>query len=194
MGWLGATEFPQNMQALSDAMVAPWAAHIGGQSSVKVALTEVKTSFVKADGLVARDASGAFVQGVTATDVGAVQDSTYPSQVALAVSLSTAFDGAVGRGRFYLPGPGTKVLVRGQMTANVVAGITSAARAFINAVNAAAAPLSYGPVAIASAGSVTKGLAPALRTVTAVRVGSRLDVIRSRANDLDEAYISEPIP
>jgi hypothetical protein len=193
MGWLGATEFPQNMQQLSDAMVAPWANFIGGQSSVRVRLTEVKASYVKADGLVARDASGAFVQGVTPADVGAVQDSSYPSQVSIAVSLDTAFDGAVGRGRFFIPGPGTKVLVRGQMTANVVDVIAAAAQGFLNAVNQAAAPLSYGPVAVASAGSVTKGLPPALRTVTRVRVGSRLDTIRSRANALDEQYVALPL-
>ncbi len=161
---------------------------------MKVALTEVKASYVLANGLVARDASGAFVQGVTAANVGAVQDTTYPSQVSLAVSLTTAFDGAVGRGRFYIPGPGTKVLVRGQMEANVTTIISNAARAFINAVNAAAAPLSYGPVAVASRGSITKGLPPALRTVTGVRVGSRLDTIRSRANALDEAYVAQAIP
>jgi hypothetical protein len=171
----------------------PWALHIGGQASTKVVLTEVKASWQLINGLVARDGSGAFVQGVAETQQPAAADSNYPSQTSLAVSLMTAFDGAVGRGRFYIPGVGQKVLVRGQMTGNVTDVVANAAQAFINAVNAAAAPLSYGPVAVASAGSVTKGLAPALRTVTAIRVGSRLDVIRSRANALDEAYVSKPI-
>jgi hypothetical protein len=187
-GLPGGGGTPASFEALAQAMVPPWASRMPSIVSSRVALTEVKASFVGDDGLVFRDADGGFVQGVAPANTRGTQTPVYPSQVSLAVTLDTAFKGAVGRGRYYVPGIGQQVLTKGVLTDAASAGIAGQMANFVRDVNAAAVAEGVGPVVIASGGSVVKSQAPALRPVTGIRVGSRLDVIRSRANALDERY------
>jgi hypothetical protein len=51
-----------------------------------------------------------------------------------------------------------------------------------------------GPIVIASGGSATKGVAPALRTVSAFRVGGAFDTIRTRRNALPDTGPQVAVP
>jgi hypothetical protein len=184
---------PASFEALAQAMIPPWATRMPEFLSSQTQLTEVKASFVGADGKVVRSADGAFVQGVAPSAAQGGQLAKLPSQVSLAVTLDSAFKGAVGRGRFYLPGVVEQQLVRGQMSNARTSTIADAMKLFVQDVAAAAAAQGVGPVVIASGGSLSSSQPPALRPVVSIRVGSRLDVIRSRANALDEAYQVRPL-
>jgi hypothetical protein len=167
--------------------------HLVPKLTGQVSMTMAKVSWVGADGKVVRDSGGAFVQAEAKGDAPGSLIGQYPSQVSLAVSLVTSQQAATGRGRFFLPGIQRQDLVNGQMSGPAVAGFADAAVAFVKAVNAALAAQGVGPVVVASGGSVKRAVPAALRDVTAIRVGSRLDVIRSRANALGEAYTARPV-
>lgn len=114
---------------------------------------------------------------------GALQTTLHPPQVALAVSLTTAFYGARGRGRFYLPLPALPV-VNGSL--DLGAGdrnaVAASAQEFLN--NLGNEPgldvLGLTPVVASS-----KGLN---HVVNGVRVGRVFDTIRSRRRSMSESY------
>lgn len=138
--------------------------------------------------LVNKDSSGAFVQA-DRNEISTFQTSApvAPSQVALAITLQSAASGATGRGRFYVPMPVFGPLgVDLVMAAARAAQFAASAKQLIEACNAASAALGQGKVVVASGGSPTKGIAPALRPVTSVKVGRVLDTIRTRRNALVE--------
>jgi hypothetical protein len=163
-----------------------------------VRLTRTRVALVGANGRVVVNTDGAYVQGdnVVALQAGGSTPIS-PPQVALAISTQSAAAGATGRGRFYLPMPdvgsvGTDLRLstatRDQFRDVAVSFIDDVNRAF------SPAPSTLKRVCIASGGSTTQGIPPALRTVSTVRVGRVLDTIQRRRNALGEDYSVGTIP
>jgi hypothetical protein len=172
-----------------------WTTHLAPQVGGLAQLRKVRVAVIGPDAAgkpaVERLPSGAYYQadslGTQAgTGGGMAAEGCYV--IAHAISLQSAFPGATGRGRFYLPAPTGIVAASGQFS--VAAGGTraTAARMFVQALNLDAAVIGFGQVVIASGGSVTRGLPPDLHPVAKIRVGLRPDVIRSRSNAIAEAY------
>lgn len=180
--------------ALTNAARAAWTANVAPQCSPQVRLTRVRAVFVTS-GLYVRDSAGAYAMVDAPSDSPGTGTLSQPPplQVALAISLQTTYDGAVGRGRFYLPGPDLGILTAGRISATRQENASSQMKAFLDAINAEVRAQFGVGVVVASAGSVKKGIPAALRPVTVVRVGSVPDTIRSRRNSLVEAYQDRPL-
>jgi hypothetical protein len=162
-------------KALADAGPGLYQTHIAPRLSNVARLTEVKVASLDDAGRYMQDPS------ITTGDiVGTGSTAAFKApQVALAVSLVTARRGPTGKGRFYLPLPtATPDLGSGLISAADRDAAQAGAAAFITALNANAHP---GAVTVVS----TKGYHS---PVTGVRVGRRLDVIRSRAGQVSEVF------
>lgn len=173
-----------------------WVAHVAPHVGFNALLTRVRAARVDGQGLVFRGADGAFNQADDNSGAPGGTQSPIGSgvfQIAHAVSTMTVTPGAVGRGRFYLPAPTKAPGANGQITEADAATVANAMKAFINAINLDAATLGLGSVVVASAGSVKSGRPPSLYPVTGVRVGRRLDILRSRANAVPELYVSRAL-
>lgn len=165
---------------------------LDGAYGSNVIATSCKAVIMGADGkYMTNTETGAYFLGEhNGTRPGTSQDTgPMPLQVSLAVSLVTALNQPVGRGRFYLPTPATGGLTTEArvMTTARRDQYVAMAKGFIDAVNAVLAPINS-EVVVASAGSVKKAIPPTLRPVTSVRVGRRVDIQRRRARDIDEEY------
>lgn len=183
----------QQSQTLQDvgpgilqAAQTAWSTHIAQLVRENARLTSIKVAEIDAQGHYVGDAveRSASVPGLNPFA------GQMPAQVALAVTLRTGRRGASYRGRFYLPAPGTEVLVAdGLMSSSLAQTFADGAGKFVGAINAIP---NLGSVVIAS----SKGMNT---TVTDVSVGRALDTIRSRRRDLNEAYVravtaSQPAP
>jgi len=165
---------------LATAVTAVQAFHTSPDSKIGAA---AKLSFVKLNLL---DVNGRYVEDITMetpiADVAGGTASTFPNQVALAISLTTGFSrGPAHRGRFYIPVPGVPVeATSGLITAAMATTIKGAAQTFVNALNAM--PNAYVAVMSRKFGS------PAVRAVTGIEVGRVLDTQRRRRRSLAEDY------
>ncbi len=189
--------FGAELAPFTQVMVDAWIAKIRPHVATFARLTTVKASFVGPDGLVLREGSGAFIQHIRNVSSQGGNASTAASginQVSLAVSTQSDFPGATGRGRFYIPAPGIGPdAASGLLPEANAQAIATACAEFIDTLNAGGFSSPVGDVAIASGGSTVKNIAPGIRRVTRVRVGRRLDVIRSRANAIPELYKGAPV-
>jgi hypothetical protein len=95
-----------------------------------------------------------------------------PNQVAIVVTLQTGFSGRRNRGRYYLPCTRLATLNLGQIPSTTVTAVALNAKAFLDAVNSAVGQ----PV------SVLSQVAGSAKPVTGVRVDSKFDIQRRRAN------------
>lgn len=180
------------LPAVANAMFPHWVTLFNAITTTQVRLDKVRIANVGPDGKVPRDVAGAFVQGDSTAAPARVGGGTgkVPFQVSLALSLTTAFSGPTGRGRIFVPCPLFTVGGQGQLVTATVAVVAGATRTFVNSINASMVNNGGGRVCIASGGSPTKALAPGLRPVTGVRVGTVLDTQRRRRNALVETYSS----
>lgn len=154
-----------------------------------------RVALVGPEGKVLRDDTGAYLQGDDETvRVGSGGPPTYPTQIALAVSLVTGTPDAVGRGRFYLPSPINPVGADMRLAEADIPFILGDLRTFLVNVQTACNGSPDPVLCVASQGSVSKGIAPQNRTVTAIRVGRVLDTMRSRRNQLEEEHQLLPFP
>ncbi len=156
-----------------------WVANIAARTTVVARLTEVKVASLTLTGVYAADPA------ILVTDNPGTSTAVTPaaSQVALALSLTSATRGPRGRGRLFLPAPSAvPVNADGLITVASRDSFATSAKAFLDAVNAS---LGAGPP---PGRIVIPNIAGDLVTVTGVRVGRRLDVIRSRAAQNIEAY------
>ena len=174
---------------LTNAASVAWTTHTAQLLSSDVRLTRIRAVSVTADrsryGFKA-DGSYALVdKEMDAPAAGAA--GKHPFQVALAISLVSVNPGPTGRGRYYLPLPTLPPLQGGRMPLQSVSDWLSNQKSFLDAINAGT-PAGSAGIVIASGGSVKQGKAPALYTVSKVRVGSVPDTMRSRRNALQEAY------
>lgn len=115
---------------------------------------------------------------------------TMPGQVSLVVSTLTGRPGASYRGRVYLPAAGAQVSALGRIGTDVAATIAGEFGQFIHDVNNAGASI-FSPALAAVVYSPTKSVANA---ITNVRVGSRLDIQRRRADKEKDTYAVAVVP
>jgi hypothetical protein len=186
--------FAADLQPFTQTMLDAWIARVRPHVATFARLTQTKAAFVLPDGLVAREGSGAFIQhkrAVLSVGGNASTAASGINQVSHAITTTTSRPGATGRGRFFLPAPGIGPdSATGQLPEATATSISTSMAGFIGDLNAA---LVIGPCVVASGGSAKQNLPPALVQVTGVRVGRRLDVIRSRANAIPELYKDFPV-
>lgn len=196
-GSVGGSNYTTALTTLATDLSGLWATHLSPRTVSPVRLTNVKVALVDADGRVGRTIDGQYDQGEWSGDKpGSASAPTMPPQVAAVVTLKSLGDGPTYRGRFFLPGPATGTMGSDmRLSAGTQLAIKDSAVSFINAVNSRTATQAadFGRVVIASAGSASRGIAPALRPVISVEVGKALDTMRSRRADLLEEYVSGAI-
>lgn len=147
------------------------------QASVTT-LDEVKVASIGPDG---KYTDEPFIVPVAA--VGGVDSALiFPPQIALAVSLETDRRGPTGKGRMYLPSPVTAMQADFSITLAHAEGIRLAVKTFLDNINNVPGADVNGPQVVVAS---SKGYNT---NVTGVRVGRKLDTIRSRRASLDEAY------
>ncbi len=189
--------FAADLAPFTQVMLDAWIAHCRPHIATFARLTACKASFTGPDGLVLREGSGAYIQHLRNASSQGGNASTAASginQVSLAVSTQSQSPGATGRGRFFLPAPGIGPdAATGLLPEANAQAIATDMASFVNQLNTGPPGGPVGDAAIASGGSVKKGLQPAMRRIVQVRVGRRLDVIRSRANAIPEGYKVAPV-
>lgn len=182
---------------IATALIVPWQTHLAGQLSSAARLTEVEIAVVGSNGKYERTASGAYKRGLAAADASSSGTENHPLQVSLAVSLTTSMDGPTGRGRFYLPTPTLGTLTRGRISTTRQTDLANSCENFVSAVNdvmdGPGWTATYGVVCVASGGSATRNLAPALHPVNGVAVGLAVDTQRRRRGDLAEEKVRVPL-
>lgn len=123
--------------------------------------------------------------------VGAVSNTPYPNQIALAVTMTTGFSrGAGHKGRFYLPLP-TFPMDGGIISVGSAQGLADTTKTFINALS------DFPGLNIPGAPTVSvmsrKSGAAVTRKVTGVSVGRAYDTIRRRRNAVSENYVNDSL-
>jgi hypothetical protein len=152
---------------------------LGQYANTQTRLASVTLAAIAEGGKYARNADGTFLLNKTVTVEGASATNgvTYPPQVSLVTTLDTGVPGASGRGRIHLPGP-RFTLASFRITENDALATAAAVKDFITAVE----------TDLAAQVSVASSTGP-VRAVTALRVGRVLDTMRSRREDVLEAYV-----
>lgn len=169
-----------------------WGTHVAPKVSPATLLTRARAALVGGDGLVQRTAAGAYTQGdALGTTAGsgtpAMANGIY--QVSLAVTTASVTPGPTGRGRWFLPGPAGSVdSTTGLVSLASAQATVDAMALFLNQLNVAAVTYGIGKAVVASGGSVVNGIPARLNPIVSLRVGRRPDVIRSRANAVEEGY------
>lgn len=179
-----------NLEAMSLAASNAWS-DIAGITSSAVRLTRTRAAYVSESAgrlLTVRDDGGAYLQEDQDLDVGGSATATkYPFQVSLAVSTHSDFAGPLGRGRFYVPSPVYVVASDGLLDSTTQNTLRGVAKTFLDGLNSDLVLLNGAYLAIASGGSVLRAVPAAMRQITGVSVGRRLDIQRRRANDQPES-------
>lgn len=185
--WLTKSELAPVAAALQPALVG-----VLGSSWQHARVSRIRVARVGDDGKYVRDGLGAQVYGdhFAGSGVGGGSTAAYSASFAhsLAVTTLSAINEPHGRGRFYIPAPITPLDPTGQMSTATTGQFADRARTFLLAVAAVLEPAGIGPLVVASAGSVPKGVPPGLRPITGVRVGGRPDVQQRRHRAIDETY------
>lgn len=174
-------------QALHDAWVSTWG----------TAATGLGTIFTNA--ITYTEATAAQVLDPMVPDLGAAAHSAFapplagratgdmlPSQIAVAISLTagTRPDGRPFKGRFYLPTPHEAFLdVNGLIPSATTANLALMFKQFFEVLNTAGHYVSIWS-------RTTEDL---VNPVNLVRVGNRVDTIRSRRNRFPEVYSSQAV-
>jgi hypothetical protein len=192
-GWLDKA--PAEQAALANTLRARYGP-LASLVDTAVKLTRVRVASIGLDGRTMRKADGAYSHGDSLTPQNGLGTAGFnPWQTALVVSLRSAYPGPLGRGRFYLPVPDATVQpADGLITEAVRDSIATTMQTFVAGLNTDLAAFSPGlAISVISGGSVTKGIPGQASKVTAVGVGKRLDVMRSRANNISEVMEFLPI-
>jgi hypothetical protein len=177
-----------DLAALALAARAAWINNVSPQVNPQARLTRVRAVLVDDQGHYKAEASGAYAladQSADSPGVGTLSQMP-PTQVALAISLASVTPGAVGRGRFYLPGPDLGILTADQITVGRRDAVTTAMKAFLDSINTTVRGQGGSGVVVASRGSVKNGIPGGLRPVVRVGVGRVADTMRSRRNAVPE--------
>jgi hypothetical protein len=155
-----------------------------------VIASAAKLTFVKANKI---GVDGKYVEGNTyvapIANLGgaSVTDPRYPTQVSLAVSLTTGFSrGPAHRGRFYLPMPNLQMSSDGRLSQSDVQAAATRSKIFIDDINSLLAGVSS-PLRVAVMSRKTG--APAQRAVSGVEIGRVLDTQRRRRSKMVEGHI-----
>lgn len=182
------------MGQYADAFRVPIETFYTGMCTSQVGVTNVRASMLGDDGKTLRDVDGAYLHADSASTVrGVVTGVAHAFQVALAISLGSAAEGANARGRFYVPCPGYGVSASGGLSATQQTEIAGKASTLLGDMNAVAGSGSDVYAIIASQGSPLRAVPPKHYPVTHVRVGAAFDTVTRRRNDLAEAYVENPV-
>jgi hypothetical protein len=178
------------VEALVRAMFTRPATAISNQA----ALRQITIASVGTSGKVNVQPDGSYLQkkyvyGPT-TVTGGGGALAYPYQVANVVTLSSSASSGAKLGRIFLPSPTVPVGNDGTYPAAAASDCLNSVKTCFQAINAL--PMSV-VVAVASGGSVPKGLPARNYPVVQLRVGRVLDTMRSRRNQLAEAYTSNGV-
>lgn len=171
-------------QLTADGLRAAYSTNLRPLYASGVRATEFRAARIGDDGKTQTDGSGGLIQGINTTEAAGTGSAavSYPLQSALVVTLTTGRHGPTGKGRFFLPMPGYSLDSERLISVADATTVMDAARNFVVAVNA------LGPQKVAVVSS--KGYSS---EVTGFRVGRRPDVLRSRAGDVLEQYVSRTI-
>ncbi len=173
-----------NRQARVDAARTVWMNTLQGVLPPTAITTRVRLSEHLTGGLVAQDGEGTYKQADSVGDGpgGGSGGPTMPLQTALVVSLVTGRAGPTGKGRFFLPWPSKGLDPTFVLSETDRDLLQSVAASFVRGIGSLASPATAGDdVVVAS----SKGY---LSPVTGVRVGRVPDTMRSRRNQLLEAF------
>lgn len=150
---------------------------IGAYMPLSTSFLGAKATHLADDGSVLGTASKLLATPDTGT-----QELALPPQCAIVVSLRTPTAGARGRGRMYLPGPGTESLTdNGRLQGSVRDALAARMVDFIGNVNSLLTPQVVG---------VASNVGGFITTVTAVAVGDVVDTQRRRRDALPEGYVT----
>lgn len=176
------TEVPAAVVSACSTYVAT-----NGMLSNRVALDWIKFNRIGLDGRYTEQETVLHEFGVNPVN-GTATTANFAPQTALAVTLRTAVQrGLAARGRYFLPIPGYQLGSSGTLSEGDRTFYATAATTFLDALNAAMAPLAGdgGAARVVVASEVGSG---AIRPVTNVAVGGALDTIRSRRTSMPEQY------
>lgn len=152
-----------------------------------VRLTRVRVSEVAANGKTRRATSGEYRHSDQGANVVGLAAPRYPFQIAQVVTCRSLVPGPTGRGRFFLPGPTSGINADTGLIGDDERDLDQAAAAnFLGEVTTALGAVADCYPVVASGGSVTKGLSPALHRIDSLDVGRTLDTMRSRRSHLTE--------
>lgn len=173
-----ATDAADNLAAISTA-VSAFHTRVGTKIAPEAKLSFVKVNTIGTDGKYVLPTTN---ETIEADIAGGGSSYGYPNQIALAVTLTTAFSrGPAHQGRFYLPCPGLG-LVAGICDPTDIASVKTSCGTLLTALNAISTK--YG-VSVFS----RKSGAAAQNMVTGFKIGRVLDTQRRRRRSLAEAYV-----
>jgi hypothetical protein len=175
-------------QTFADQLHARFATFTGFSTN-QVHFQSCRVASVAAGGLTERDANGSYVQADSAgLPARGTSADLKPLSVAVVISMRSLFDGANGRGRFYMPVPGAVPTADGRLTAiNAQTYADKARDLLVGAQADADVTLNGWNVVVASAGSVLKNVPAQLHRVVRAECGDVFDTMRSRRNAIQEA-------
>lgn len=184
----------QELADITQIVLDNYGALIGSIEPI-AALTNIRAADVADTGKYSRNADGSFAMHDRPTEQrnGLLAAPTRPLQTALAITLLTSAPGPTGRGRMYLPAPTGALGTDARLAEVDATRHAERTRLFLQQIDTAL-QLSTSPghrVAVASGGSVTKGIAPSSRVVEKVGAGRVLDTQRRRRGDLAEDRIDQ---
>jgi hypothetical protein len=174
-----ATDAAANLTAISTAISA-FHTRVASKIDTRALLSFCKVNMIGVDGHYVLPTTN---EHIYADIAGGGGTQMFPNQVALAVTLQTAFSrGPAHQGRFYLPLPATGVGSNGAIDPTDQSNVKGSANTLLTALNAVSA--SYG-VSVFS----RKLGSPAQNMVTGIKVGGVLDTQRRRRRSMAEAYV-----
>lgn len=179
--------------AIANAVKTFWTAPQSAISS-QACLRSVKVSLIGPSGRVAFRDDGSYFQdlysyGPVEVKGGGTTD-VQPYQLCIVASLASSAGSGAKRGRMFLPCVGQPVQPDGLITVGAADNVLGRVKALFTTINGLP-PAEV--VAIASEGSVKKGLPPRNYPVTSLRVGRVYDTMRSRRNALTESYSQDAL-
>jgi len=170
--------------AVKNALATTWAGAntISGVTSTSVVYTEVTAAEILDMHLGKLKAASHVAFSPTLTGS---TNTLLPSQCSIAVSTAGGAkpNGTPYRGRFYLPGPSQNVTTAATgLMANPTTHLNFAKSFFLAMIGNAFVP------------AVWSRKDASMNIITGLRVGDRVDTIRSRRNELPESYVTTTIP
>lgn len=169
------------LNAYAASALNVWQTWLKAKMQSSTVLTEVRWACIGADGIhVRKRPDGSYIQGIwTGADAGQAAAMAMPLEVAMVATLDTSRAGATGRGRVFLPYPGTVPIdtLTKRSDDALTGAIATAVSGLIHDLNT----MGDNKVSVVS----SKGY---LTPVNQVRVGRVPDVLRSRRRDQPEGY------
>lgn len=187
----GVAPSSTNLQTFADAAKARWSTFhtsVGAATGSYCWFKEAQTAYVGVNGKYVGGSGQSTTRSILATPVQGQGASGAPFTQALVISLRTALTRGPGsNGRVYVPwlgGAGVQMST-GTIASSQVASFVAAAQNLVNGLNVDARAALPGTGGISVMSNVGAGVAA---TVTAVRVGDKVDTHETRERSIKESY------